>query len=284
MARPRAPRGPRGRGPSKTTPQKAATHRSAPPEASARAGEGAQGPDWLSRALARAGVMPLSEAERAIREGRVRVGTRVVRQPLAQVKEGLPVVVDGRRVSLAPRTRCLMFHKPAGVVTSTRDDAAQGTVFERLYAVMPFALQTYTWHAVGRLDRDTTGLLLFTNDERLVAHATSPQTHLDRRYVAAVQGTATEEKLAPLREGVELGPGEQARPARARVREEGQVELTITEGRYHQVKRMLAAVGLPVMKLHREAVGTLELYVPEGQYRELSPEELVEKLGYARRG
>ncbi len=87
------------------------------------------GPDWLSRALARSGLMPLSEAEAAIRDGRVRVGTRVVRQPLAMVKEGLPIAVDGRVVSLAPQTRCLMFHKPAGVVTSTRDDAAQGTVF-----------------------------------------------------------------------------------------------------------------------------------------------------------
>ncbi len=149
---------------------------------------------------------------------------------------------------------------------------------------MPYALQTYTWHAVGRLDRDTTGLLLFTNDERLVAHATSPQTHLDRRYVAEVQGTATEERLAPLRTGVSLGAGEQARPARAKVRPDGQVELTITEGRYHQVKRMLAAVGLPVMRLHREALGTLELDVPEGGYRELSSQELVEKLGYAVRG
>ncbi len=229
--------------------------------------------------LARAGVMPLAAAESAIRDGRVRVGTRVVRQPLAMVRPGEPVFVDGQPVDTVPVTRCLMFHKPAGVVTSTRDDDAQGTVFQRLYAVMPFELQRFTWHAVGRLDRDTTGLLLFTNDERLVAHATSPDTHLDRRYLAEVQGTATEEKLEPLRRGVTLEDGP-ARPARARVLDDGRVELTITEGRFHQVKLMLAHVGLPVRQLHRDALGTLELDVAEGQYRELAPEELEARLGF----
>ncbi len=254
----------------------------APPKAPPK--REAKPPDeWLSRALARAGVMPLAEAEKAIKEGRVRLGTRVVRQPLAMVRPGEPIFVDGHRVDTHPVTRCLMFHKPAGVVTSTRDDDAQGTVFQRLYAVMPFELQRFTWHAVGRLDRDTTGLLLFTNDERLVAHATSPDTHLDRRYVAQVQGTATEAKLEPLRRGITLEDGP-ARPARARVREDGQVELTITEGRFHQVKKMLAHVGLPVMKLHREALGTLEVDVTEGQYRELQPEEIEAKLGFKPRG
>jgi pseudouridine synthase len=238
--------------------------------------------DWLSRALARAGVMPLGDAEVAVRQGRVRVGRRVVRQPLARLPPGEPVFVDGHLVDLSPRTLCLMFHKPRGVVTSTRDDDAKGTVFERLYAVMPYELRTYNWHAVGRLDRDTTGLLLFTNDERLVAHATSPDTHLERRYLAQVQGTATDDKLAPLRAGVRLDDG-LARPAQARVREDGQVELTITEGRFHQVKRMLAAVGLPVRRLHREALGTLELDVPEGAYRALGEVEVREKLGYAPR-
>lgn len=238
-----------------------------------------EGFDWISRALARAGVMPLREAELAVKAGRVQVAGRVVREPFALVKPGDTVKVDGHPVSLEFRTRVLVFHKPAGVVTSDHDRERVGTVFDRLYPALPDALRGYGWHAVGRLDRDTTGLLLFTNDERFVEHATSPRTHLPKRYVAAVQGTATEEKLAPLRKGITLD-GVLVRPAKARILEDGRVELTITEGKYHQVKRMLGAVGLPVRSLHRDQVGDLVLDVALGTMRELSAQEIETLLGY----
>lgn len=241
-----------------------------------------KGFDWIARAFARAGVMPLREAEHAVRAGRVQVAGRIVKEPFAVVKPNDVVKVDGHPVSLSFRTRVLAFHKPAGVITAENDRERVGTVFERLQSTLPDDLRSYGWHAVGRLDRDTTGLLLFTNDERFVEHATSPQTHLPKRYVATVQGTASEEKLEPLRRGITID-GQLVRPAKARVREDGRVELTITEGKFHQVKRMLAAVKLPVRALHREQVGELVLDVEEGHSRELSVEEIRDLLGYGAR-
>lgn len=238
--------------------------------------------DWISRALARAGVMPTRDAELAVKAGRVEVGGRTVHEPFAMVRPTDAVKVDGRPVSIAFHTRVLAFHKPAGVITADRDPEGVGTVFERLYGALPDGLRGFGWHAVGRLDRDTTGLLLFTNDERFVEHATRPETHLPKRYVALVQGTPTEERLEPLRRGVKLEEGT-ARPAKARVREDGRVELTLTEGKYHQVKKMLGAVGLPVRALHREAVGGLVLDLDVGAARELRPREIEDLLGYGPR-
>jgi 23S rRNA pseudouridine2605 synthase/16S rRNA pseudouridine516 synthase len=240
--------------------------------------------DWLSRALSRAGVFPFGEAEAAVKSGRVTVDGRAATQPLAPVKPTARVLVDGREVDLRPTTRVLLFHKPAGVVTAGSDPEGEGTVFEVLSRALPPALQGYGWHAVGRLDRDTTGLLLFTNDERFVAHATHPDTHLPKRYLAKVGAAVTEAKLAQLRAGVPLEPGVTSRPAQAELVAEDVVALTLTEGRYHQVKRMLNAVGLPTLALHREAVGGLRLDVPVGQLREVPPEAIREALRYAPRG
>ena len=236
-------------------------------------------PDWIGRALPRAGVLPPDEAERAIAAGRVRLAGRVVREPLTLLRPGDEVRLDGRAVSLAAPTLVLAFHKPRGCVVTNRDELGRTTVFDLLAAALPPELARYGWHALGRLDLDTTGLLLFSNDERLVAHATLPESHLPKRYLARVGGTPSEEKLEPLRRGLPLDDGA-ARPAKARLRGEHEVELTLTEGRFHQAKRMLAAVGLPVKALHREAIGELELDVPEGQCRLLTPGEIAGRLKF----
>lgn len=251
-------------------------------EAARARDSGAPG-DWLSRALARAGVMPLPEAEEAIRLGRVQLDGRAEQEPMAPVKAQARVKVDGKEVSLAWRTRVLAFHKPRGVVTHATDPQGIGTVFEALRAVLPAPLERFGWHAVGRLDRDTTGLLLFTNDEKFVAHATAPQTHLPKRYVAKVGAKVDEKKLEPLRRGVRLDRETTTRPAQAKTRGDDAVELVLTEGKFHQVKRMLTAVGLPTLALHREAVGQLECDVEVGQFRELSDEEVASKLGFTPR-
>jgi 23S rRNA pseudouridine2605 synthase/16S rRNA pseudouridine516 synthase len=235
--------------------------------------------DWLARALGRAGVLPRAEAEQAIREGRVEVDGRVERDPFAQVHGGSAVRVDGQPRTLEARTLALMFHKPAGVVVHGSDPEGVGTVFERLRSVLAPEWRGHEWYAVGRLDRDTTGLLLFTNEERLVAHATSPETHVPKRYVAEVEGWPSEAALQRLREGLLLEDGP-ARPAGARLLAPSRVELVLTEGRHHQVKRMLAAVGHPVRTLHREAVGGLVLDVPEGSYRLLTDAEVEQGLGF----
>jgi 23S rRNA pseudouridine2605 synthase/16S rRNA pseudouridine516 synthase len=241
----------------------------------------AEKPDWLSRALARAGALPLKEAEEAIAAGKVKLEGKTVREPFTPVLATSRISLEGRPVDIQPRTRVLMFHKPAGVVTSDHDPQKVGTVFERLGQVLPPELVGFGWHAVGRLDRDTTGLLLFTNDERFVAHATSPETKLPKRYLARVSGQVTEPKLERLRKGLRLDEEEApTRPAMARLLPDARVELTLTEGRHHQVKRMLGAVGLPVLALHREAIGTLQVDVPESQCRLLSDDEVRTLLGY----
>jgi pseudouridine synthase len=249
----------------------------------ARARDSGAGGDWLSRALSRAGVLPLEQAEAAIMAGRIRLDFREERTPMAPVSATSRVTLDGHEVSLAWHTQVLMFHKPAGVVTHGFDAEGVGTVFEALRAVLPESLHRFGWHAVGRLDRDTTGLLLFTNDERFVAHATAPSTHLPKRYVAHVGASVTERKLEPLRQGVKIDDGPLTRPAKAQVRGTEYVELTLTEGRFHQVKRMLNAVGLPTLSLHREAVGELSLDVPVGQFRNVTEAEMQSALEFTAR-
>jgi 23S rRNA pseudouridine2605 synthase/16S rRNA pseudouridine516 synthase len=241
--------------------------------------EGKAKPDWLSRAIARAGVMPQDEAQEAIQAGRVTVNGRVVKQPLAPVPAGATVRVDGVVLPTAAPTRVLAFHKPAELLTSTVGQHRVGTVYEVLLPQLSPDLARFTWHAVGRLDRDTTGLLLFTNDEKLVAHVTSPDTRLPKRYVATVFSEADEEKVEPLRRGLKLEDGP-VRPATVRLRDAHTVEVTVTEGRNHQVKRMLGAVGLPVRALHREAVGGVELDVAESGFRLLTDTEIAEGLRY----
>lgn len=235
--------------------------------------------DWLARAIARAGALPLAEAERAIAEGRVKLDGKVAKTPFAPVTETSQVSVDGTPVSLAAKTRVLAFHKPRGLVTAGKDPERIGTVFEALQRALPPELQGFGWHAVGRLDRDTTGLLLFTNDERFVAHATSPDTHLTKRYVAKVHGEVTDDKLAKLRAGIELEDGP-TRPAQAERIADGVVALTLTEGRNRQVKRMLGAVGLPVHALHRECIGDLVVHGEAGEFVELDSKQILRTLRF----
>jgi pseudouridine synthase len=241
---------------------------------------GAKADDWLLRALQRAGV---EQAETRLSEGLVKVDGQVVYEPFRPVTPTTRVEVEGQPVDLTPRTRVLAFHKPKGLVTDTFDRERIGTVFEALALVLPTELAQFTWHAVGRLDRDTTGLLLFTTDERFVQHATSPQSHLPKRYVAQVGATVTEAKLDRLRAGLELHDGP-TRPAVAEVLGPKSVALTLTEGRNHQVKRMLGEVGLPTLSLHREAIGQYVLDVAEGTCRLLADEEIQRFFGFTPRG
>ncbi|MDP3233375.1 MAG: pseudouridine synthase [Myxococcales bacterium] len=235
--------------------------------------------DFLSRALSRAGVLPTQEAERAIREGRVSVNGKVATVVVAPLDEGAKVELDGDVVDVRPTTRVLAFHKPKGLVVDGRDREGIGTVFERLHALLPKELRGYGWLAVGRLDRDTTGLLFFTNDERFVAHATDPETKLPKRYVATVSGKVSDAKLERLRNGIELEDFRSV-PAKAERRSEHDVALTLTEGKFHQVKRMLGAVGLATLELHREAVGEYVIDVPIDTLREMTDEEVERLLGY----
>ena len=238
---------------------------------------GASG-DWLARALGRLPAVEDGRTEDAITAGRVRVDGEATTDPFTPVGASSRVAVDGQPIDLHWRTEVLAFHKPRGLVVAGHDPEGVGTVFESLRAALGAPRKDVAWHAVGRLDRDTTGLLLFTNDEAFVAFATRPETHLPKHYLATVEGRVTGEALERLRTGIDI-EGVTTRPALAAQVAPGQVSLTITEGRHHQVRRMLAAVRLSVLALHRDSVGGLVLDVEPGGVRGLSDEE-VRALGY----
>ena len=195
----------------------------------------------LNAYLARAGVTSRRGADALIKAGRVRVNGRPG-QLNTVVEPADTVELDGR--PLAPqRLAYVLLHKPAGVVTTARDPHGRPTVVE-LVPPVPRVVP------VGRLDADTTGALLLTNDGPLAHRLAHPRYEVEKVYEAEVEGDPGEDALRRLRDGVELEDGRTA-PARARRLGRGRVELALHEGRKHQVKRMLEAVGHPVVRLHR---------------------------------
>jgi 23S rRNA pseudouridine2605 synthase len=218
----------------------------------------------LNAFLARAGVASRRRSDELIRDGRVRVNGEV--GALNTVVGSRDVVeVDGERVSAQPLAYVLL-HKPAGVVTTASDPHGRPTVVDLVehdVRVVP----------VGRLDADTTGALLLTNDGPLAHRLAHPRYGVRKVYEAEVEGSPDAEALAALREGVELEDGRTA-PAQARLLAPGLVELTLHEGRKHQVKRMLEAVGHPVRRLHRSRYAGLDVAeLQPGAWHELTREE-----------
>ena len=219
----------------------------------------------LNAFLARAGVASRRRADELIKAGRVTVNGEPG-QLNTVVGAHDRVEVDGEEVT-RQRLRYVLLHKPAGVVTTARDPQGRRTVVELVPGeprVVP----------VGRLDVDTTGALLLTNDGRLAHRLAHPRYGVEKTYVAEVEADPDEDALRRLRDGVELEDGRSA-PAGARLLAPGQVELVLHEGRKHQVKRMLAAVGHPVLRLHRSAYAGLTVEGLEpGECRELEPFEV----------
>lgn len=222
----------------------------------------------LNAYLARAGVASRRGADELIKAGRVRVNGEPGQLNTFVRKEDR-VEVDGREVA-PQRLAYLLLHKPAGVVTTARDPQGRRTVVElvpRDTRVVP----------VGRLDADTTGALLLTNDGPLAHRLAHPRYGVEKTYEAEVEGDPSPEALRLLAAGVELEDGRTA-PARARRLGRGRVELTIHEGKNRQVRRMLDAVGHPVRRLHRSVYAGLTLDgLSPGEWRELSRAE-VERL------
>jgi 23S rRNA pseudouridine2605 synthase len=222
----------------------------------------------LNAFLARAGVASRRGADDLIKAGRVTVNGEPG-QLNTFVESRDRVELDGRRVELQPLTYVLL-HKPAGTVTTARDPQGRRTVVDLIdhpARVVP----------VGRLDADTTGALLLTNDGELAHRLAHPRYEVEKVYEALVEGEPSEDTLERLRAGIDLDDGPTA-PAQARLLRPSTVELQIHEGRKHQVKRMLAAVGHPVTRLHRSRYAglTLEGLEPRA-WRELGPSE-VERL------
>jgi 23S rRNA pseudouridine2605 synthase len=219
----------------------------------------------LNAYLARAGVASRRRADDLIKAGRVAVNGEPG-QLNTFVERGDRVEVDGEPVAAQQLTYVLL-NKPAATVTTARDPQGRPTVVELVDVperVIP----------VGRLDADTTGALLLTNDGPLAHRLAHPRYGVEKVYEVEVEGRPDNAALRRLAEGVDLEDGRTA-PARARRLAPSKIELTLHEGRKHQVKRMLAAVGHPVRRLHRSAYAGLTLEGLEpGRWRELEPSEV----------
>ena len=238
----------------------------------------------LQKYLASAGVVSRRASEKLILEGKVAVNGKVVTELGTKVIPGKDkVTVDGKPVRTEEQLVYYLMNKPAGYLTTVKDTHDRPTVMDLLAGI------PYRVFPVGRLDFETEGLLLLTNDGEFAYRMTHPKFKIKKTYLATVQGELTKERLQMLREGVELEDGKTA-PAEVKVvRQEKHrtvVEITIHEGKNRQVRRMFKAVKNPVLELKRINVGGLTLKgVGSGEIRSLTDEELqklTQRLGMHR--
>ena len=228
----------------------------------------------LARALSKLGYCSRSEAAGLIRAGRVRLNGDARRDPESPVRDRDKISVDGRDIE--PQQKIyLMMNKPRGLVTTASDEKGRETV----YSVLRQTNESLTWVApVGRLDKASEGLLLLTNDSEWGARVASPETHLEKTYHVQIDVLADEAFVASLVRGVADGDGELLRAKSACVLRSGKkncwLEIVLDEGRNRQIRRMIAALGVEVMRLVRVAIGPLQLGVlAKGQYRRLTASE-----------
>lgn len=232
----------------------------------------------LARALSKFGVASRTEAARLVEAGRVRVDGKVVTSPRHRIDPRHDrIAVDGQRVGDVKAPIVVALHKPVGFITSRGDPGGRPTVYDLLDDVGRWVFP------VGRLDRDTSGLLILTNDHRLGARLTEPDHHVPKTYHARVAGVPAASALRALRAGVRLDTGEETRKARVKAlgaRPDGTtwLEVVLTEGKNRQVRRMCAAVGHDVVELVRVKIGGLPLGdLAPGKWRRLSLAE-IERL------
>jgi 23S rRNA pseudouridine2605 synthase len=229
----------------------------------------------LAKYLANAGIASRRASEAVIRAGRVTIDGRTVTDPAVDVTPLTAVAVDGETVRTTSERVLYAVNKPAGVVSTARDPQGRPTVV----SLVPASSRLYP---VGRLDIDTTGLILLTNEGELAHRLTHPRFEVEKTYRAAVGGPPVREtELQALRDGVELDDGRTS-PARVRRLGPDTLEITIHEGRKRQIKRMCEAVGHPVKRLERIRFGPLELGgLAPGRWRRLSEAEVRELTVWA---
>ena len=226
----------------------------------------------LNKYIAAAGVCSRRKADELIAAGNVKLNGAVVRQMGVVVQEGDKVTVNGKLIEPAEKKVYVALNKPLGFITTMEDDKGRATVAE-LVDDIPERL-----FPVGRLDYNTTGLLIMTNDGQLTYSLTHPKHEVWKTYVATVAGVLSDQKIARLRKGVDIG-GFITSPARVKVIKQmprhAEVEIQIHEGRNRQVRKMFAAVGNRVQTLRRTAIGDVKLgRLMEGHYRKLTKEEI----------
>lgn len=216
-----------------------------------------------------------TEAKNAVKKGQIAVNGQVQKAADFKVKENTDTVTfQGKPLSYAA-FHYYMLHKPAGVITAT-EDKKENTVMDILREE-----KVKNLFPVGRLDKDTEGLLLITDDGELAHNLLSPKKHVDKEYLVKVRNSISEEDCRKLSEGVDIGDEKPTAPAKVERVAEKEILLTIREGRFHQVKRMLQAVGNEVLYLKRLSMGRLRLPedLEKGAYRPLSEEEIYKIKG-----
>ncbi len=233
----------------------------------------------IARALARAGLCSRREAEAWIVAGRVAVNGRVLTSPALDLPAEALVTVDGRPLPRMEPPRLWRYHKPRGLITTARDPQGRPTVFERLPPGLPRVM------AVGRLDLNSEGLLLLTNDGTLKRRLELPATGWTRRYRVRVHGAVDADSLAALAKGITID-GVRYGPVRAALdRRQGSnawLTMALTEGRNREVRRICEHLGWPVTRLIRVAYGPFQLgHLPPGAVDEVPPKVLREQLGLA---
>lgn len=223
----------------------------------------------LHRALSKLGLGSRGQAWDWIRSGRVRVDGRVVTEPLTWVDLSQQKIAYDGEAKAPPTPITLALHKPKGVVTTRSDERGRRTVYDLLPPDLPWV------HPAGRLDADSEGLLILTNDATLSARLADPEHHIPKTYHVNVRGELSPETLSHLREGVELADG-RTRPAQVRrLDDPAALEIILTEGKNRQIRRMLAACGHKVRRLLRVAIGDFALgTLPPGSVRKLTQTEI----------
>ncbi len=228
----------------------------------------------LDKCLADAGIGTRTEVKQMIRKGQVVVNGEIVKKVEQKVNPDTDCIVAAGKEISYQKDKYIMLHKPAGVISATEDSREQTVL-----TLLPKELQKDLF-PVGRLDKDTEGLLLLTNDGDLAHQLLSPKKHVDKTYFARVQGVVTADDQKAFLEGVDIGDEKITMPAKLEILKSGEASeilLTIQEGRFHQVKRMFEAVGKKVVYLKRMTMGSLILdeTLPLGAYRLLTEEEIL---------
>ena len=225
----------------------------------------------LDKYLCDSGVGSRSQVKMILKAGRVTVDGVVERDNSRKIDPaGQTVCLDGEVLG-GKRRMVVMLNKPAGYVTAT-EDKTEKTVME----LLPPEIRKMDVKPVGRLDKATEGLLLFTNDGDLLHRLISPKKEVPKVYYARHEGTATQEDVAAFETGLTLGDGTKCLPAKLEILGEGESRITVCEGKYHQVRRMMASRNMPVIYLERQQEGGLSLDgLPRGAVRELEEAELL---------
>jgi 16S rRNA pseudouridine516 synthase len=227
----------------------------------------------LDKYLADMGLGTRSEVKQAVRKGRVQVNGQTVREPEYKTETETDQVWFNGQPAAYREYEYYVLNKPAGVISASEDPR------ERCVVDLIESRKRKDLFPVGRLDKDTEGLLLITNDGGLAHRLLSPKKHVDKVYYARVQGRVTQEDAELFRRGVDIGEKKQTLPAELRILNAGEIseiELTIREGKFHQVKRMFHAAGKEVLYLKRLQMGPLRLdeSLKPGEYRTLNTQEL----------